>query len=394
MMMPSDSLAWHEKFLRYLLLGFAFALPISIAGAQPLAYLAIPVWAYSLVVRKDKLILQCPYFWPVVVFSLIAVLSSTWGVRPEVSLSKSHRLFLLLLIFMMGSAFHPNREGGWESARLSVTLFIAGTTLRAIYDVVRVIIKVESGVGLYDTGNMRDPQMYMVSLCILLATLIGRERERKQLPVLALLGLNAAGLVLHFKRGAWFAFLLSAGMMSWLARRRKAVIVLILFAVALVFVPQVRNRLRLLSQEWSDDQGGRHVLWTKVAPAMLRQYPLGMGFRATQHEDFLPYAKYIQPKLNHLHNNVLQVTLEMGSAGLAAWLCWMGLTFYILYRASHNGSSESAQLALGILGAFCGLMFNGMVEYNFGDGEILMLLCFLMGLSCVIRQKQQLEALS
>jgi O-antigen ligase len=166
----------------------------------------------------------------------------------------------------------------------------------------------------------------------------------------------------------------------------------VLCAVALVFVPQVRDRLQLLGQEWSDRQGGRHVLWTKVAPAMLKQYPLGMGFKATKHEDFLPYAANVQPKLNHLHNNVLQVTLEMGSAGLAAWLGWMVLTFWILYGASRGGTGEAAQLALGALGAFCALMFNGMVEYNFGDSEILMLLCFLMGLSCVIYQKQQAES--
>jgi O-antigen ligase len=389
-----DNLTWHEKLLQILLLGFSVALPISISAAQPLAFLAIPVWVYGLVSRKDKSFLQCPYFWPVAVFSTIALLSSIWGVRPEVSLPKCHRLFLLLVIFMMGSAFRPDYADGWKKARLAAVLFIVGTTLRAAYDVVRVIVEVGRGAHIYNTGNMRDPQMYMVSLCILLAAFIGQGPGKKRIPAPTALGLNAIGLILHFKRGAWFSFLLSAGIMSWIARRRKIVVAVMLCAVALVFVPQVRDRLHLLKQEWSDQQGGRHVLWTKVAPAMLKQYPLGMGFKATKHEDFLPYASYVQPKLDHLHNNALQITLELGSAGLAAWLGWMGLTFWLLYRASHGRTGEAAQLALGLLGAFCALMFNGMVEYNFGDCEILMLLCFLMGLSCVICQKQQAESLS
>jgi len=387
-----DSLIWYEKLLQALVLGFALALPISISVAQPLAFLAIPLWVYGLASRRDTSFLQCPYFWPVAVFTVIALLSSMWGVRPEISLPKCHRLFLLLVIFMMGSAFRPDRKGGWKIARLSVVLFVVGTTLRAAYDIVRVIVEVGRGVQIYDTGNMRDPQMYMVSLCILLAAFIGQGPGKKQIPAPMALGLNAIGLILHFKRGAWFSFLLSAGVMSWLARRRKIVMAIVLCAVALVFVPPVRDRLQLLKQEWSDRQGGRHVLWTKVAPAMLKRYPLGMGFMSTKHEDFLPYAAYIQPKLNHLHNNALQVTLEMGSAGLAAWLGWMVLTFWILYRASCGLTGEAAQLALGALGAFCALMFNGMVEYNFGDSEILMLLCFLMGLSCVIHQKQQSES--
>jgi O-antigen ligase len=241
---------------------------------------------------------------------------------------------------------------------------------------------------------MRDPQMYMVSLCILLAPFMGQGAGKKQVPAPVALGLNAIGLVLHFKRGAWFSFLLSAVVMSWLARRRKVVMAVVLCAVALVCVPQVRVRLQLLKQEWSDSQGGRHVLWTKVAPAMLKQYPLGMGYKATRHQDFLPYAAYVQPKLDHLHNNILQVTLEMGSAGLAAWLGWMAVTFWMLYSASRGRPGEAAQLALGLLGAFCALMFNGMVENNFGDSEILMLLCFLMGLSFVIYEKQHAESAS
>jgi O-antigen ligase len=388
----SDNLTWHEKLVQVLLLGYAFALPISIAAVQPLAFIAIPFWIYGLAIRRDKSFLQCPYFWPVAVFAVVALLSSMWGVRPEVSLPKCHRLLLLMVIFMMASAFRPDREGGWNKARLSVVLFIVATSLRAAYDIVRVVVEVSRGVHIYDTGNMRDPQMYMVSLCILLAAYMGQGAGKKQIPAPIALGLNALGLILHFKRGAWFSFLLSAGGMSWLARRQKVVMAVILCAVALMFVPQVRDRLHLLTQEWSDQQGGRHVLWTKVAPAMLKQYPMGMGFKATKREDFLRYATNIQPKLNHLHNNILQVTLEMGSAGLAAWLGWMVLTFWMLYRAARVGTGEAAQLALGALGAFCALMFNGMVEYNFGDSEILMLLCFLMGLSCVIYQKQQAES--
>ena len=387
-----NGLTWDEKLLGVLLSGFALALPISISLAELLVFVAIPFWVYGLISRRDTSFFQCPYFWSVAIFAVIALLSSQWGVRPEVSLPKCHRLFLLLIIFMIGTVFRPDREGGWKKVRLSVVLFVVGTTVRAIYDVVRVAVEVGRGIQIYDTGNMRDPQMYMASLCLLLAALIGQGPREKQIPALMALGLNAIGLILHFKRGAWFSFLLSAGVMSWLARRRKIVIAVVLCAAALVFVPQVRGRLELLKEEWSEDQGGRYVLWTKVAPAMLKQYPLGIGFKATKHEDFLSYAAYVQPKLDHLHNNLLQVTLEMGAAGLAAWLGWMGMTLWLLHKAFDGRSGKGARLALGVLGAFYGLMFNGMVEYNFGDSEILMLLCFLMGLSCVIYQKHQTES--
>ena len=81
----------------------------------------------------------------------------------------------------------------------------------------------------------------------------------------------------------------------------------------------------------------------------------------------------------------------MGPAGLAAWLGWMAVTVWMLYRSSRGPPGEASRMALGALGAFVALMLNGVVEYNFGDSEVLMLLCLLMGLSCVVDQAQQAE---
>jgi O-antigen ligase len=112
-----------------------------------------------------------------------------------------------------------------------------------------------------------------------------------------------------------------------------------------------------------------------------------MGWYAVTHEDFVPHTEYVQPHLDHLHNNLLQVALETGWLGLAVWLAWMGLTarvLYVAYRRLQPGPSPLSGVAAGGLAAFGGLMLNGLVEYNFGDTEILMLLSFIMGLSAML----------
>ena len=48
---------------------------------------------------------------------------------------------------------------------------------------------------------------------------------------------------------------------------------------------------------------------------------------------------------------------------------------------------EAAGIALGVLGAFCAVMLNGVVEYNFGDAEIFMVLCFLMAMSALVHYR-------
>jgi O-antigen ligase len=207
--------------------------------------------------------------------------------------------------------------------------------------------------------------------------------------------------MLHFKRGAWLSFILAAVLIAFVSGRRKALVGLIVFVLALLAVPAVRDRMQLLHEEGSDRTGGRRVLWTRVAPALLHaqadvtmhvpaligDYPLGMGWKATRHEDFLPYADYIQPRLNHLHNNILQVTLEMGWIGAGIWLYWMGLSLFVMfggYRRFAASNVEAATIALGAAGGCTALLLNGMVENNFGDTEIFMTMIFLMALSALI----------
>ncbi len=245
---------------------------------------------------------------------------------------------------------------------------------------------------LFDMGNMRDPQMYMVSLSLLVGWLLYRKPGRRLGWWWLAAVLNTAAFVLHFKRGAWLAFLVSAGLLALAARRRR-VMVMLLVAVACAFaLPQVRQRMGLLRDEMRIKTGGRYVLWTRIAPPMLHDYPWGMGWKAVRHEDFTQYDQRIQPKLNHLHNNALQLRLELGWAGVAAWLAWMLTGLVVMWRILRTAvrqATPEAGLAYGLLGGFLALQLNGLVEYNFGDAEIFMLFNLLLGLAAAAWWVQQ-----
>ena len=387
--------SWDERLLNYLLFGFAFTLPLAICISEPLAFATVPVWLYGVMRSRKTGLRRNPYLWPVVAFACVALMVSLWGVRPEISVRKCHRLWLLCLIFILSDAFDPLRPGGWSRAVRAMTLFISGATLLGIMDIVRVTVLVARGVSLYDTGNMRDPQMYLVALCMLLALLLTRRSMVRPAWTWSALMLNTVGLVLHFKRGAWFAFGLTAGLMGAWMKRWRVLVVLVLCGVGLLCIPQTRERLGMLQREWSKKQGGRYVLWKKVAPKLIKKYPLGMGLGAVRYEDLARRSPYVQTGLNHLHNNALQVTLETGWPGLAVWVVWMGMAFTVMARAakaSVRASPEVSWMAVGVFSAFTGLMLNGVVEYNFGDSEILMLLCLLMGISCVVRARLSSQA--
>jgi O-antigen ligase len=378
---------WTEKALRFLLLGFAFFIPISIALSEACAYAGLAVWLLHIFSRREFSWTRCSYFWPILLFAGLAIWSAFRGLHPEVCFDKVDRLALFTIIFMITTAFGGDEHPLWRRRSDLVLSFVLGITLRGLYDTVRVPVEVLfQGVPLFDAGNMRDPQMYLVGICFLVAIwLAGVVPIRRHLWILAT-ALNVLGLILHFKRGAWFSCVLIVVLMSLLTGRKKALWVLLLGVVLIALVPKVQERLGMMSSEWSRMAGGRYALWTQVAPALLTEHPLGIGYAGTTSEDFEGYGVRIQDGLNHVHNNILQIAVEMGPLGLMIWLVWMGIAFWTMLKPTLQNRRHPDWVLLGAWGGFCGLLFDGMVEYNFGDTEIMMLMCFLMGLSCLPRR--------
>ncbi|HEY8241768.1 MAG TPA: O-antigen ligase family protein, partial [Kiritimatiellia bacterium] len=327
----STRYSWMDRCL----LAFALAAPVTIALAEPLAYIALPLWLWFVWTKRATAgsIKESPYFWPIVLFVCVVAFASALGLRPLLSFRKMDRLFLLGLVFIVPAVFASDGPDRWRFLQNLALLFVAGATLKALYDVVRIPIALwnatetvdENGMPiLYKLGNMREPQMYMAAMCLVVGALVhGAWPERRWLSWISLVILLAA-FVLHFKRGAWFAFVLTAFLLAVLAGNRRVFLALAVCGVLLLALPQARERLKTIRNEFSVTMGGRMALWTRTAPRLIAADPTGLGWRAVKHEDLRKGSRRVQRGLNHLHNNVMQVTLELGWLGLAAWLNWIG----------------------------------------------------------------------
>ena len=368
---------------QWIWLAFAFVLPLSIA-AESIALAGLAVWVVSGPRRAAREARRSPMVWPVLAFVALAATSWFWSVRPEATLQRMHRLLIPLAMFAIGGG---SRGPGLPALRLAGA-FAAGCALRGVYDAVRVPWAAARGADLFDAGNMRDPQMYLVALCLLLAFAGSPNARRPRRWLGAGIGLSGIGLLLHFKRGVWFAFLGAIAGMGIMTRRWRMLAAIGLAALCALAAPPVRHRLAKLEEVFQASTGGRLVLWRDAAPALLSQYPQGMGWCAVEHADLAAHTDYLQPKLNHLHNNLLQVALETGWAGLAAWLVWMAMLLRGLFRPCQRAAPGPRQaLALGSFCGLTGLLLNGMVEYNFGDTEILLLFTLLGGIAVALEDE-------
>lgn len=376
-----------ERWLFWSLSAFALLLPISIAVVQPPAYVASVLAIVLMWQLRGSGALSHAFNRPAVFFLIVLVIASALGVRPGTSFGKINRFVILAIAWAMPLVFSTRAIGRQNLARLA-TLFLVGIALKAGYDFVRVPASMQMGESLFETGNMRDPQFYLAAICLSGGLILSGGWTLRYLPTLTGIVLPIGGLLIHFKRGAWAATLGAIVIMALASRRFKPLLVSAVLIIGLLLAPSVRQRLVLLQSEFDASRGGRLALWTEVAPVIIPAHPLGMGWKAVKHEDFIAIADNVEQGLNHLHNNMLQVMLELSVVGVIAWAWWM-LTVLAMFwrgykRASGSRDPVIAGLSLGGLGAFSGLLLDGMVEYNFGDSEMFMLMVFLMGLAAAI----------
>jgi O-antigen ligase len=91
--------------------------------------------------------------------------------------------------------------------------------------------------------------------------------------------------------------------------------------------------------------------------------------------------------VGHMHSNLLQIALERGVPALIVWLVLLGLYARMLWRIVRSSVDEFPRsFALGALGGLVGFFASGLVHYNWGDSEVVMVLYFIMGLSLVIER--------
>lgn len=91
--------------------------------------------------------------------------------------------------------------------------------------------------------------------------------------------------------------------------------------------------------------------------------------------------------MGHMHSDYLQIALERGLPALVAWLWLLGTYAATLWRTRKTLTADDwigKGIVLGALGGLLGFMTSGVVHYNWGDSEVVMVFYLIMGLSLVV----------
>lgn len=386
--------------LRRVLLGaFTVGLLFSISLAQASLAALTVLWIWRL--RDSETRARIP--WPLVP-ALLAVILST--------------LLAALLSDWPGSSLLAMQELG-----LMATLFVATDALDDVaaadrfVSAVVVLAAIVASVGLLQVlACPTDPpgnallrwffrkcdrargfySIYMTLAGVLLvALLVALPRVLPGGPMrrwfLAPWLITLCGLAATYTRGAWLGLAGGALSLVAVARRGRWLVILglvVVVAGALLGPGRLSARFRSIADPADPTIRERIHMW-ESGVAMWRDHPwLGVGPGGVKRlfpQYALPEAQ--KKKTSHMHSSPLQMLVENGLIGFAAWL-WVWVAFYLwtgrlLARLPPDRPRERA-LVLGSLLAVTGFLVGGLSEHNYGDEEVLMVVWSVVALPFVV----------
>jgi O-antigen ligase len=359
----------------YALIGVVAAMQISIAAAQIMLAIAIVLWLFLHVTAAERL--EAPeFFWPLVAYAALTLLSAGFSLDPEVSFTDCKQLVLFMLVPLT----YDFARGPRAKTVLSVILTVGA--ISALVGIIQYGVLNFDNLGRRPQGTLSHWMTYsgtlMLVICATAARLLFGRRGR--LWAAFIMPALVVSLLLTLTRGAWVGAAVGVGVLLLLKNLRLTGLIPIAIAVVIAFAPaEIIQRGISIFDPKDDTNRDRIAMW-QAGFAMIRDHPL-TGVGPDQIERIYPQYRVpgaVKETNPHLHNVPIQIAAERGLPALAAWLWFVavaiGSLWKLLKRYRHRSLPPAA------LGAMFAMLAAGMSEYNFGDSEFLMLLLVLITL--------------
>ena len=195
-----------------------------------------------------------------------------------------------------------------------------------------------------------------------------------QLPLLT------AALIVNLKRGPLLGVFVGATVFFLLTSQKIARLLVGLGALLLLTIPPLRERIAA-SLDHFFIAGGRSTIW-RIGSELAAKFPTGLGFHNSG--TLRQYAPEIPPELKHFHSNPLNILAENG---------WLALTIFIWFVVSSITLCFKDRTNTFKIGVGCALLswqVAGLVEYNFGDSEVLLIVWAILGCTFSLTAKKAL----
>ena len=344
-----------------------------------------------------------PLIGPVIVFALWTLVTVLASPHPGESLLASRGLLTLGAFYVVLNALPDTRAAGRFASGLLIAVAVVallsivqvgfcppGGTLETESAPVRLLMrKCARARGFFSIYMTFAGVLILVLVSALPRVALGGRRVAWALPAW-LAGI--VGLGLTSVRGAWLGFGAGCAVCALGLRRRWLVLAALALVVAgsLVVEPRVLERVKSVG-DLADDTTRDRLAMLYAGLGLSRAHPV-TGIGPGQVKRVYPVVappEALRRSTSHLHNTPLQIVVERGLPGLAAWVAiWVGFfgaAWRVLRRVPPT-DEEARALVLGSMGAVAAFLVAGLFEYNFGDTEVLLMALAVMALPFVVER--------
>ncbi len=376
MQIPDRNEPFLRKLTRYGLYIFALSIPISFVPAEFGIVIAFIGWFLEGIINKRWQYYPSKLFIPLLFYIVWNILASGISPRPMHSLAalvdNEWPMFIMLLMF--------STIDDIDVVKRMLHLWLFTASIAAAYGIWQTFTGIQfhrSGAmspmgnyfratgfnGFYLTFAGFMMSVFLIGLCISFHA--GNHRWKYMLAAV----LSFTAVLGTFARSIWLSFAVAIPVFGFMKGKRIGSIVttgfLVIVLFCLIFIPAIRERA--FSIVIPSENQTRLNLWRTTVNISM-DYPLtGIG------EDNFDYyfEKYkvegYYDATGHPHNDYLNVLVNSGIPGLAAFLSIWIIIIWIGFKTVKNSKDPFLrELSLGSTLAIIGFMVGGVFQNYYG----------------------------
>ena len=208
-----------------------------------------------------------------------------------------------------------------------------------------------------------------------------------------ILSILSTALILTFTRSAWIGSVGGLLVMLAILRLRWAVFGGLVVLVIFLLLPAPFQERFYSSFDPKDTTTRGRIELLKTGANLIRANPwTGVGPRMVSEKalDYRENKDLPDHLYQHFHNNLVQIAAEMG---LPAALVWLALWIWVIgdflkMRRTERDLPFLSYLALNGICVLVAVQLAGLLEYNFGDSEIAILLFFFVTVPYAVERRR------
>ncbi len=337
-----------------------------------LAVVAV-LWITRLILERRFTFVRTRLWWPIIILTLITLISVIGSIDVDYSL-RNIKKYTFISVFLFLAIVNNVRDLKDVKILLLALMISAGVfSLLALIDYSLFEPSFGSRLSFryLDKNLGRFSVFYDIVIPINLALIfITKDKIKRVLFGLVFL-LSIKTIFFMQMRASYLVIFLSLLAITFVYRKKLFVFLLIIPLLVAIMMPtnmvtRAREMFKFGDYMKSDGVLNYRIDTWKGAVRIIKENPaLGLGVGKSNFGKTVKKFNDLNIPYDHAHNVYLQIAVELGLFGLAAFLWLFGSVFYhgLKHYLSLPRNDEKAIIIFGILCSIGGLFLHGLIAY-------------------------------